>query len=411
MKNVANYKIPHIPQARSPFYRSSPRALISPPIPQRDQSSSPPEVQIDVLHLGASLNGFQIELGLSPCLEPATVDSAEPLFCFTPRTSPTHSSTPDAESDGTQQARDAAIARRRRSNLLYSCSARPVPEVGRTRRSTMSDRRRFVNIVIGFYRHHPTKDYRVLLISQNYPKYSLHNLTVGSDESRHIKVTMPAVSLPSVEQKLLNGLINLRHCPPPVQHRGNLHWCPYGARDITEGGGDIIVFDTEAESFRWVRSPGQLCYNRKLFNMKGTLAFWGGSAPNFTAINVWVMQDYEAEIWAFKYRIDLSTVDSSRRLYTTSLKKKRKKKTPLDSTVTLFNDMAVLNDRELLIKFNGKHVLRCDIDGKFLGIVNLGTCQYRMSLTQHCFQESIVPIPYHGMQEEDEESPFYTGHV
>ncbi|XP_051204318.1 putative F-box protein At1g19160 [Lolium perenne] len=269
----------------------------------------------------------------------------------------------------------------------------------------------FVNIVIGFYRHHPTKDYRVLLVSQNYPKYSLHNLTVGSDESRHIKVTMPAVSLPSVEQKLLNRLTDLRHCPPPVQHRGNLHWCPYGARDITEGGGDIIVFDTEAESFRWVRSPGQLCYNRKLFDMKGTLAFWGGSAPDFITINVWVMQDYEAEIWAFKCRIDLSTVDSSRRLYTTSLKKKRKKKTPLDSTVTLFNDMVVLNDRELLIKFNGKHVLRCDIDGKFLGIVNLGTCQYQISLTQHRFQESIVPIPYHGMQEEDEESPFYTGHV
>jgi hypothetical protein len=63
--------------------------------------------------------------------------------------------------------------------------------------------------------------------------------------------------------------------------------------------------------------------------MKGTLAFWGGSAPDFTTINVWVMQDYEAEIWAFKCRIDLSTVDSSRRLYTTSLKKKRKKKTRL----------------------------------------------------------------------------------
>jgi hypothetical protein len=74
----------------------------------------------------------------------------------------------------------------------------------------------FVNIVIGFYRHHPTKDYRVRLVSQNYPKYSLHNLTVGSDESRHIKVTMPAVSLPSVEQKLLNRLTNLHHCPPAV---------------------------------------------------------------------------------------------------------------------------------------------------------------------------------------------------
>jgi hypothetical protein len=53
-------------------------------------------------------------------------------------------------------------------------------------------------------------------------------------------------------------------------------------------------------------------------------------------------------------------------------------------------------------------VQRCDIDGKFLGIVNLGTCQFQMSLTQHRFQESIVPIPYQEMQEEDVESSFST---
>jgi hypothetical protein len=222
---------------------------------------------------------------------------------------------------------------------------------------------------------------------------------------------MPAVSSPSVERKLLKGLRNSDHCPPPVQHRASLHWCPYGASNITEGGGDIIVFDTEAESFHWMRNPTHQFYSRKLFNMKATLAFVAISTPDFTIINIWMMQDYEAETWAFKCRIDLSTVEASRRLYRTSLKKRRKKKTPLDSKVKSFDDMALLNDGELLILFNKKHVLRCDIDGKFLGIVNLGTSQYCMSLTQHRFQESIIPIPYHEMQEEDEESPFSTGLV
>ena len=142
--------------------------------------------------------------------------------------------------------------------------------------------------------------------------------------------------------------------------------------------------------------------------MNGTLALWGSSAPGFTAMDVWVMQDYEAEIWAFKYRIDVSTVEASRKLYLTSFKKKRKAQ--LDSTVRWFNDMAVLNERELLIKFNKKHVMRCDIDGKFLGLVNIGKGQYYAWLTQHRLQESIVPIPYHEMQE-DEESPFSAGHV
>uniref|UniRef100_A0ACD5UHY1 Uncharacterized protein n=1 Tax=Avena sativa TaxID=4498 RepID=A0ACD5UHY1_AVESA len=270
-----------------------------------------------------------------------------------------------------------------------------------------------MNIVIGFYRHHPTKDYRVLFVSESEkrPKYSLHNLTVGSDESRHLTVKMPADTSPSVEPKLLKGLRNLDHCLPLVQHRGSLHWRPHGASKITEGGGEIIVFDTEAESFRWMRGPTKRCYNRKLFNIKGTLAFWGTSTPDFTAINVWVMQDYEAEVWALKYRIDVSMLEASRKLYLTSFKKKRKKKTPPHSALQWFDDMSVLNERELLISFNGKHVLRCDIDGKFLGIVNLGTCQYLMSLTQHRFQESIVPIPCHEMQEEDEESLFSTGHV
>lgn len=132
--------------------------------------------------------------------------------------------------------------------------------------------------------------------------------------------------------------------------------------------------------------------------MNGTLGFWGSSIEgdadgclSFTALDIWVMQDYKAGIWDFKYRIDLSTVEASRQLYLTSCK--RKKKTPLHSTVQWFNDMVVLNERELLIMFNDKHVLRCDTDGKVLGLVNIGTSQYCMSLTPFRFQESVTPIP------------------
>lgn len=132
--------------------------------------------------------------------------------------------------------------------------------------------------------------------------------------------------------------------------------------------------------------------------MNGTLGFWGSSIEgdadgclSFTALDIWVMQDYKAGIWDFKYRIDLSTVEASRQLYSTSCK--RKKKTPLHSTVQWFNDMVVLNERELLIMFNDKHVLRCDTDGKVLGLVNIGTSQYCMSLTPFRFQESVTPIP------------------
>ncbi|CAM0909123.1 unnamed protein product [Alopecurus aequalis] len=223
---------------------------------------------------------------------------------------------------------------------------------------------------------------------------------------------MPTVLPPSVEQKLLGWLCCYpAYCPPPAYYRGNLHWCRYGASNITGGGGDIIVFDTEAEVFRWMHSPTQLWPN-KLFNMNGMLAFWAASDRGYygsTIIDVWVMQDYKAEIWSFKYRIDVSMVEASRQLYLSSSKKK--KKTAVDSVVRGFDDMAIVNERELLIMFNKKYVLRCDIDGKFLGIVKIGKSQYCMGLTQHRLQESIIPIPGHEMQGEDDEPPFRTGSV
>ncbi|XP_073361501.1 F-box only protein 12-like isoform X1 [Aegilops tauschii subsp. strangulata] len=292
------------------------------------------------------------------------------------------------------------------------------------------------NSIIGLYQHHPTREYRVLWVSQDLSEDSvnfsedsenlaedsenlsealLYVLTVGSYEPRHVRVRIPTVSCPSVEQKLLSGLSYRYYSPPPLpaHHHGCLHWFTYDDSNITGGARDIIVFDTEAESFRWMNSPvsparnlSQSLYDRRLFDMKGTLAFCGGS-PSSTAIDVWVMQDYEAEIWVFKYRIDVSTVEASRQLYLTSFKRKRK--TPLDLTVKQFNEMAVLNERELLIRFNNRiHVLRCDIDGKFLGIANIGKSQYQMLLTHQHLQESIIPIPSHEMREEDEEPSLFT---
>ncbi|KAF7104435.1 hypothetical protein CFC21_105331 [Triticum aestivum] len=275
----------------------------------------------------------------------------------------------------------------------------PQPQVGQGIHST----------IVGFYQHHPTGEYRVLWVSRSQSQYSsessLYVLTVGSDRPKFISVRMPTVSSSSTQQKLLNQLPSSSDCSSPVHHRGRLHWLPYDDSHITVGGGDIIVFDTETESFRWMCSPTQPCRYRKLFDMEGTLAWCGGSVSKSTSMDVWVMQDYKAEIWAFKYRIDVSTVEASRQLYLTSFRKKKSR--PLESAVQLFNDMSVLNERELLIRFNHKHVLRCDIDGKFLGIVNIGKRQYRMCLTHHCLKESVVPIPGHEMQT-DEEAPFFT---
>jgi hypothetical protein len=137
-------------------------------------------------------------------------------------------------------------------------------------------------------------------------------------------------SSPSLEQAVIQGLPRDTHYTgaatdhPPVHYRGNLHWMRRhrGATDKADIA-DIIVFDTQAESFWLMHAPVKLAYLDKLFDMEGKLALYSID-HRLTAINVWVMQDYEAEIWTFKFRIDVSTVEASRQLYLTSYKKKKK---------------------------------------------------------------------------------------
>jgi hypothetical protein len=89
----------------------------------------------------------------------------------------------------------------------------------------------------------------------------------------------------SMQHKLLAVLRSSNHFP--VVDHGNLHW------RMDE---QIIVFDTEAESFRWMRCPARLTYNLKLFSLvEGRLALSGTSPYTYTEIDVWVMQDYEAQ--------------------------------------------------------------------------------------------------------------------
>ncbi|XBI13080.1 hypothetical protein VPH35_139862 [Triticum aestivum] len=256
----------------------------------------------------------------------------------------------------------------------------------------------------GLYQHKSTGEYRVL-----WSRLS---------ESRSIQLVLPRLPSPSLEQtyELIYQLSSPLPSPSPVHHRGNLHWLLFRPNLIPGSGstGVIIVFDTEAESFRWMRNPAHHnCMLSSLFNMEveGRLAFLAKSLDG-TTMDVWVMQDYETHIWAFKYRIDVSMVEaSSRPLDSTSRKLRRKTKQPLDSTARFLGWMTPLNERELLVGFNGKHVLRCDTDCKFLGMVTIGKKQYCMELTRHRIQESIMPIPSGEMQGEDEEFPFSTEHV
>ncbi|XP_037448945.1 uncharacterized protein LOC119318482 [Triticum dicoccoides] len=135
---------------------------------------------------------------------------------------------------------------------------------------------------VELYPHPSTGEYRLLLY-QGEDQDAIYVFTVGSGQPpRHIRCLDP---------------LELQDCPGLLFH-GSLYWYI---------GNRIMVFDTTAESFRQIRAPVASDHAR-LFEMGDML---GVSSLNDeeTAIDIWVMRDYQGEVWDFKRRIDLPAAE------------------------------------------------------------------------------------------------------
>uniref|UniRef100_A0A453QLG1 F-box associated beta-propeller type 3 domain-containing protein n=3 Tax=Aegilops tauschii subsp. strangulata TaxID=200361 RepID=A0A453QLG1_AEGTS len=156
--------------------------------------------------------------------------------------------------------------------------------------------------VLGFYRHQPSGEYRVLWVSYAAPMGTFaavkveqpHYLvfTVGSDQPRRIQ-------WPTVSE---DGCPAARSNHPPIHHRGSLHWAM---------GCSITVFDTIAETFRQMSRPAQLGSFVLLLDTGDNLALYVSTDHDRVTLDVWVLQDYDAETWGFRYRINLVAMDAS----------------------------------------------------------------------------------------------------
>ncbi|VAH83136.1 unnamed protein product [Triticum turgidum subsp. durum] len=204
------------------------------------------------------------------------------------------------------------------------------------------------------YPHLPTGEYRLLL----YPlppeaQGGSYIFTLGSDQQlRHI-------GFPEAKELLL------RFSTVSILFRGNLHWC---IRNL------MMAFDTTAESFRQVRSPVGPGYSNliEMGDMLGISSLSDAAA----SVNIWVLQDYEAEVWTFKYRVEFPVAETREQF---------------GKSVHFRNVVAVPWDGDvlLLIKFDDC-LLQVDIHGKMvssfrrrgLGPTNL---QIKQTLVQHAF--------------------------
>ncbi|XBI21790.1 hypothetical protein VPH35_062878 [Triticum aestivum] len=142
----------------------------------------------------------------------------------------------------------------------------------------------------GMYRHRPTSEYRILLTQEKDDPAvdAFFIFALGSAQPPRNIGGWPR------EKVSVWG--------DDVLLRGSLHWHlqKHESKSI-----HIMVFDTTAESFREMRAPVVLdpkCANLfEIYDKLGMSIFNG----ELKIIDIWMMQDYESEVWALKYRVEL----------------------------------------------------------------------------------------------------------
>ena len=135
--------------------------------------------------------------------------------------------------------------------------------------------------------------------------------------------------------------------------------------------------------------PAQFGHMVSLLDMAGDLALY--HLTGHGEIDVWVVQDYDAETWSLRNRINLLEMAAL---------------PPLNLEVKGIRSVAVINERELLIKHYPDRLLHCDVDGVFLWNVERLERQFGLSLTGYRLQENMISLPLFETQQEDAEPPF-----
>ncbi|KAM3354269.1 hypothetical protein ACQJBY_025122 [Aegilops geniculata] len=149
-------------------------------------------------------------------------------------------------------------------------------------------------VPLGMYRHGPTGEYRVLVCPRDEDPATdaCYIFALGS-----VHPLKNIGWLPEVEEMCSTSLV-------PVLFRGSLHW---HIQQDESAAKVIMVFNTTAESFRRMRGPVVPCSDglfAGMFEMDGILGM-ACSNDEGKIIGIWMMQDYESEVWTLKYRFEL----------------------------------------------------------------------------------------------------------
>ncbi|KAF8683855.1 hypothetical protein HU200_044795 [Digitaria exilis] len=239
--------------------------------------------------------------------------------------------------------------------------------------------------VIGLYEHVSSGDYRVLYHTGKDDENAstcYYVLTVGDQEARSIGCPISPAATEDVGLDI--GLVP-SSLAPPVQLGCNLHWPPQERQ-----GFQILVFDTEAEVFSWMRAPNPIPNgSMHLLEMDRRLAM-SVSKTSKATLQLWRLEDYSIGVWFQVYRITVQ-VPRIRDLHYID-----------------YFPRVVSPEGDVLIECSNKLILHCDKIGNLLQ-----KFQFReeVPLVRHVLKESLLPHAFFLTPKPDDvvELPFFQG--
>ncbi|XBI51643.1 hypothetical protein VPH35_034131 [Triticum aestivum] len=232
--------------------------------------------------------------------------------------------------------------------------------------------------IAGLYQHRPSGGYQVLysIWTRNEDHFTFtvefYIIAVGANEPRPIEQ-------PPLQQVVMGGLTCSHNTT--ILYRDNLHWL-LRRQYISNGPSNIMIFNTEDDTFRWLCHPPRQYPWMSLLELDGALSIC--SSHDGIIIDIYVMHDYEDEVWALIYSINMMALEGL---------------PPLNLGARTVLKIVTLNECEMVIEFPGC-VLHCDIGGKFLGMMEWNEDKdNRMHITPFRFQENICQLPFFATQD------------
>uniref|UniRef100_M8C4Z6 F-box associated beta-propeller type 3 domain-containing protein n=1 Tax=Aegilops tauschii TaxID=37682 RepID=M8C4Z6_AEGTA len=220
--------------------------------------------------------------------------------------------------------------------------------------------------ILALYLHRPLGEYRVLYWKGiHHAKAAAHYIFTVRQRGTPRCIGVPYT--PTMEKAILAGhkMAHINSSPPFV-FRNCLHWLPGWLCD--DG---IVVFDTVAESFRSMCGPpaATSCYTR-LCDMEGSIGF-SCLDEKGTVARIWVLEDYEREVWSFKYHVKFPVEDYCH-----------------------FTDMRhfILSCKGDVLVYNTSacYMFHCDNTGKLLEEFRWEPKSQDLHVTGRMFKESLV---------------------